>query len=194
MGVGRWWPNLIQARAPHLRRNLPARTPRSYGPRPDPPDDAQLLRALRDLLILDTPPAQRFDRIEQFAAGEFDMPIVLISVVDENRHWFKAKVGLDACQTARELSFCGHAINHPGLFIVEDTLRDQRFADNPLVTGPPCVRYYCGAPLQLPFGAVVGTLCLVDRQPRSFEPLDQAILGALRDLALAELVRSTEPA
>lgn len=163
-------------------------------PAPIPPDDALRLQALRELLILDTPPEQRFDRIVQFAAGEFDMPIVLISLVDENRQWFKAKVGLDACETARDVSFCGHAITQPDLFIIEDATRDARFADNPLVTGPPHVRFYCGAPLKLPSGAVVGTLCLIDPQPRSFEPLDQAILLALRDLVLEELGQRAEHA
>jgi len=156
-------------------------------PAPIPPDDVQRLKALHGLLILDTPPEQRFDRIVQFAAGEFKMPIVLISLVDEHRQWFKAKVGLDACETARAVSFCGHVITQSELFIIEDAARDARFADNPQVTGPPHVRFYCGAPLQLPSGATVGTLCLIDQQPRSFDPLDQAILIALRELVLEEL-------
>lgn len=163
-------------------------------PAPIPADDAQRLQALRELLILDTPPEQRFDRIVQFAAGEFEMPIVLISLIDENRQWFKAKVGLDACEIAREVSFCGHAITQTDLFLIEDATHDPRFADNPLVTGPPHVRFYCGAPLQLFSGAAVGTLCLIDQQPRTFGPLDQAILVALRDLVLEELGKPLEQA
>ncbi len=163
-------------------------------PAPIPVDDVQRLKALRELSILDSPPEARFDRIVQFAAGEFDMPIVLISLVDADRTWCKATVGLDSCETPREVSFCGHAITQPGLFIIEDATCDARFAGNPLVTGPPQIRFYCGAPLQLPCGAAIGTLCLIDQQPRAFNPLDQAILIALRDLVLEELGKPTQAA
>ena len=156
-------------------------------PAPIPADDEERLRALRELLILDTPPEERFDRIVAFAASEFDVPIALITLVDRDRQWFKARVGLDACETSREISFCGHAILQPGLFEVLDAARDPRFADNPLVVGAPFIRFYIGAPLRLPGGAAVGTLCLIDTQPREFDAMDRAILGALRDLAAAEL-------
>jgi GAF domain-containing protein len=154
---------------------------------PIPADDAQRLQALRELLILDTPPEERFDRIVRFAADEFDMPMVLVSLVDENRQWFKARIGIDACETARETSFCGHAIHRPELFVVEDALADERFRDNPFVTGEPHVRFYAGAPLQLPDGAIVGTLCMIDQRPRMLDAVDQAILGSLRALVVAEL-------
>lgn len=157
-------------------------------PAPIPANDAERLRVLRELLILDTPPEERFDRIVEFAAGEFDMPIVLISLVDEQRQWFKARVGLDVCETSREISFCGHAIVQSDLFEVLDAARDPRFTDNPLVTGAPFIRFYIGAPLALPSGATVGTLCLIDTQPRQFDMLDRAILGTLRDLVVAELM------
>ena len=155
---------------------------------PIPANDAQRLHALRELLILDTPPEQRFDRIVQFAAEEFDMPIVLVSLVDAHRQWFKARVGLDACETDRESSFCGHAIHRPELFIVENALEDARFLDNPLVTGAPDIRFYAGAPLQLPGGEIVGTLCLIDTRPRRLDVVDQAILSSLRELVVGELV------
>lgn len=161
-------------------------------PAPIPADDDARLQALRELLILDTPPEQRFDRLVEFAAAEFDMPIALISLIDRDRQWFKARVGLDACETAREVSFCGHAIAQPGLFEVLDATRDPRFADNPLVVGAPHIRFYIGAPLVLPGGAAIGTLCLIDTQPREFDALDRAILGTLRDLAVAELVGQGE--
>jgi GAF domain-containing protein len=157
-------------------------------PAPIPADDAARLQALRELLILDTPPEQRFDRLVEFAADEFDMPIALISLIDRDRQWFKARVGLDACETSREISFCGHAILQRELFQVVDALQDPRFADNPLVVGAPHIRFYIGAPLVLPGGAAVGTLCLIDVKPREFDTLDRAILGTLRDLAVAELV------
>lgn len=157
-------------------------------PAPIPADDAARLQALRALLILDTPPEARFDRIVEFAASEFDMPIALISLVDEARQWFKARVGLEACETPREISFCGHAILQQGLFEVLDAAQDARFGDNPLVVGAPFVRFYVGAPLVLPGGAAVGTLCLLDTRPRGFDAMDRAILGTLRDLVVAELV------
>ena len=157
-------------------------------PAPIPADEAQRLQALREMLILDTPPEERFDRVVRFAADEFDMPIVLVSLVDANRQWFKARVGLDACETDRESSFCGHAIMQPQLLVVEDALSDERFHDNPLVTGDPNIRFYAGAPLQLPTGEIVGTLCMIDRQPRTLDAVDRAILGSLRDLVVGELV------
>ena len=161
-------------------------------PAPIPADDEERLRALRELLILDTPPEQRFDRIVEFAASEFDVPIALLTLVDRDRQWFKARVGLDACETSREISFCGHAILQPGLFEVLDAALDPRFADNPLVVGAPFIRFYVGAPLRLPAGAAVGTLCLIDTQPRAFDAMDRAILGTLRDLAVAELAGQGE--
>lgn len=161
-------------------------------PAPIPANDAERLRALRELLILDTPPEERFDRIVEFAASEFDMPIALISLVDRNRQWFKARVGLDACETSREISFCGHAIMQSDLFQVIDAMQDPRFADNPLVVGAPFIRFYVGAPLILPGGAAIGTLCLIDTQPREFDALDRGILGTLRDLLVAELLGQGE--
>lgn len=157
-------------------------------PAPVLANDAERLRVLRELLILDTPPEERFDRIVGFAAEEFDMPIALLSLVDEQRQWFKARVGLDACETSREISFCGHAILQSELFEVLDAALDPRFADNPLVTGAPFIRFYIGAPLALPGGATIGTLCLIDTKPRHFDMLDRAILGTLRDLVVAELM------
>lgn len=155
---------------------------------PIPVDDEQRLQALRELLILDTPPEERFDRVVQFAAQEFEMPIVLVSLVDATRQWFKASVGMDVCETDRESSFCGHAIVQPQLFVIEDALLDERFHDNPFVAGAPNVRFYAGAPLQLPDGAIVGTLCMIDYRPRSLDAVDRAIFASLRDLVVSELI------
>lgn len=157
-------------------------------PAPIPDDDERRLQALRELLILDTPGEERFDRVVRFAAEEFDMPIVLLSLVDAKRQWFKARVGMQACQTDRESSFCGHAITRPEILVVEDALQDERFHDNPMVLGPPHIRFYAGAPLQLPGGAIVGTLCLIAREPHRLDATDLAILGSLRDLVVGELV------
>jgi GAF domain-containing protein len=155
---------------------------------PVPTNETSRLAALRALLLLDTPPEQRFDRLVEFAASEFDVPIALFSLVDDDRQWFKAKFGMQACSTSREISLCGHAILHGQLFIVPDALEDQRFADNPLVSGPPHLRFYAGAPLVLPSGEAIGTLCLIDSKARQFDDIDQVMLGALRDLLLEEVL------
>jgi len=158
-------------------------------PAPIPFDEARRLSALRSLLVLDTPPEERFDRITRFAASEFDIPMVLVSLVDDERQWFKARIGLDACETARDISFCGHAIDGLGVLVIEDARADPRFWDNPLVTGDPFIRFYAGAPLVLPDGLSVGTLCVIDTVPRTFSRIDQAILSALRDVVVEELTR-----
>ncbi len=158
-------------------------------PAPIPPDDAERLRALHELLILDTPPEQRFDRIAAFAAQEFEVPIALVSLVDRDRQWFKARVGLSVCETARDISFCGHAVTAHEALVIPDTLADPRFADNPLVQGPPHIRFYAGAQLMLPSGLTVGTLCVIDTRPRQLDRTDLAILGSLRDLVVNELTR-----
>ncbi len=158
------------------------------------PNEADRLQALRQLLILDTPPEERFDRIAAFAANEFDMPIVLLSLIDEKRQWFKARVGLQTCETDRGVSFCGHAILQDEIMVVPDVALDERFFDNPLVTEDPNIKFYAGAPLKLPGGQTIGTLCLIDRVPRQLDAIDLAILGSLRDLALEELVRRADEA
>lgn len=156
-------------------------------PAPIPTDDGRRLQALRELLILDTPPEERFDRVVRFAADEFEMPMVLVSLVDANRQWFKARVGMNVCETGRDISFCGHAIVQPEILVVEDALQDERFHDNPLVTGAPHVRFYVGAPLRLPGGEVVGTLCMIDHKPRTLDAMDLAIFASLRELVVSEL-------
>ena len=157
-------------------------------PAPIPTDDERRLQALHEMLILDTPPEERFDRVVQFAAEEFEMPMVLVSLVDARRQWFKARVGVDVCETEREPSFCGHAIMRSEILVVENALEDERFHDNPLVAGAPDIRFYAGAPLQLPGGEIVGTLCMIDRRPRTLDAIDLAIFGSLRDLVVGELV------
>jgi GAF domain-containing protein len=161
-------------------------------PAPTPDDDQERLAALHALLILDTPPEERFDKIVAFAAAEFDVPIALISLIDRERQWFKAKVGLSACETGRDISFCGHAIMKPDIMEVPDALEDARFADNPLVTGAPHIRFYAGAPLRLDSGLTLGTLCLIDTRPRALDAIERAIMGTLRDLVVMELAGEVE--
>ncbi|MEE1674801.1 sensor domain-containing diguanylate cyclase [Agarivorans aestuarii] len=146
-----------------------------------PIGEASRLKALKDLDILDTQPEERFDRITRMAKRLFDVPIALVSLVDENRQWFKSCFGVDASETPRDISFCGHAILGDDTFQIEDALNDPRFADNPLVTGYPHIRFYAGHPLVTPEGEKLGTLCIIDTKPKS---LSQDDLIALDDLAV----------
>lgn len=145
-----------------------------------PFDEAVRLASLKSLNVLDTPAEERFDRVTRMAKRMFRVPIALVSLVDENRQWFKSSQGLDACETPRNISFCGHAILGDGIFLIPDALADRRFADNPLVAGAPHIRFYVGCPLRAPDGAKVGTLCIIDTVPREFDEEDAL---ALLDLA-----------
>ncbi len=135
-------------------------------PAPVIENDARRIEALTALRVLDTPPEERFDRLTRLASQFFNAPIALVSLVDINRQWFKSCVGLDAMETPRDISFCGHAIVSSEIFVIENALEDPRFADNPLVVGEPHIRFYAGQPLKASDGSLVGTLCLVDRRPR----------------------------
>ncbi len=160
---------------------------------PIPADEAERLQALRELLILDTAPEERFDRLTAFAADEFDVPIATVTLVDAERQWFKSQVGLAICETSRDASFCAHTIHLSDIMVVEDALRDLRFFDNPLVTGDPFIRFYAGAPLVLASGATVGSFCLIDTKPRTLDEMDLSILRSLRDLAASELEPGRPP-
>ena len=149
-----------------------------------PENEEQRLRTLHGLALLDTPAEERFDRITRLAARIFDVPIALITLVDEDRQWFKSRFGDIDIQTPREQSFCAHAILDSQTFVVSDALGDDRFADNPSVSGKLRIRFYAGHPMVAPDGSRVGTLCVIDHRPREFGDDE---LQALRDLAaLAE--------
>jgi diguanylate cyclase (GGDEF)-like protein/PAS domain S-box-containing protein len=139
------------------------------------------------LEVLDSEPEAAFDRITSLAATLFRVPTVLISLVDETRQWFKSTHGLNAKEMAREISLCGHAILQSEPFVVPDTTRDSRFSDNPLVTNGPGVRFYAGAPLTTPNGHRIGTLCLIDQQPRDLTPLERQVLSDMAALVVSEL-------
>ncbi len=152
-------------------------------PAPLPPDEAERLRALHDLQALDTPAEPAFDALVRAASLVCDTPISLISLIDSHRQWFKANVGLPGVhETPRDLAFCAHAILGDTPLEVPDARLDARFADNPLVTEAPHIRYYAGAPIRLSDGHAVGTLCVIDRQPRALDDRQRAILT---ELALA---------
>lgn len=149
--------------------------------KPDIPQNEQSrLKALRSLDILDTPPEERFDRYTRMAKRMFGVPIALVSLVDENRQWFKSCFGLPVSETPRDISFCGHAILGKEVFVIPDALQDERFADNPLVTEEPHIRFYAGCPLSSIDGSKLGTLCIIDQEPREFTEED---IDTLHDLA-----------
>ncbi len=160
---------------------------RRWSPAPHAQDEGRRLQALRGLRILDTVPEERFDRYTRIAAGLFDVPISLVSLVDEDRQWFKSHHGIELAETPRDLSLCAHAILGDTVMQVADALQDPRFAENPLVTGPPRLRFYAGAPLTAADGSRVGTLCLLDQRPRELDAHHLALLRDLADLVQVEL-------
>lgn len=150
---------------------------------PDLNDDDARVASLRRMNLLSTPRERDFDRITRLAQRLFETKIALISLVDSDRQWFKSRVGLDATETGRDISFCGHAIEYDDAFVVTDTLTDARFADNPLVTGDPNIRFYAGQPLTNMEGYRVGTLCVISDAPRNFSDDDRRNLADLAKLA-----------
>ena len=146
-----------------------------------PSQEANRLEALRQYNILDTPSESAYNDIATLAAFICDVPIALISFVDSERQWFKSTVGLNVAQTPRDVSFCAHAILGKGMMVVKDVLLDERFVNNPLVTCAPGIRFYAGVPLVTPSGYSIGTLCVIDRQPR--EDLSESQKKTLEALA-----------
>lgn len=153
-----------------------------------PANEAERLASLRSYEVLDTDQEESFDGLARLAAHILETPIALISLVDTNRQWFKARYGLDVPELPRDVSFCGHAVEHEAPLIVPDTHKDDRFADNPLVTGDPRIRFYAGMPLRSPDGYVLGTVCAIDRVPREATPRQLEMLALLG----AQVVRLLE--
>eukprot|EP00741_Cyanophora_paradoxa_P004034 tig00000754_g3918.t1 len=161
----------------------------SFFPPPAPANEDSRVGALWALRILDTGLEESFQRLAELAQELFDVPIALVSLVDSDRQWFKARCGLAAPETGRDVSFCGHSIllQGPEPLVVRNALEDWRFAANPLVTGAPHIRFYAGAPLRLAGGATIGTLCIIDRKAREFEGEQQRRLAKLAAIALREI-------
>jgi excisionase family DNA binding protein len=147
---------------------------------PRVPDEAVRLTALRSCGLVDTPPEAAFDRLTWLASQLTDCPVALITLLTARRQWFKSRLGLDMRETPREWAFCNHAVVQATPFVVDDTARDPRFADNPLVTGAPHVRFYAGVALRDANGQPLGALCVMDREPRR---LRERELKALQELA-----------
>lgn len=148
------------------------------------PDETRRLAALAALAVLDSPPEPVFDAITALAAQVCEVPIALVSLVDRDRQWFKANVGLEGvAQTPREVAFCHHAVEQASLLEVPDALSDPRFRDNPLVTGRPDIRFYAGAPIAVAGGHAIGTVCVIDRQPRRLSVGQRQVLSGLAGIA-----------
>jgi diguanylate cyclase (GGDEF)-like protein len=153
-----------------------------------PPNEPFRLSTLRSLNLLDTPPEERFDRLTRMAKRMFGVPIALVSLVDENRQWFKSAQGLAVTETPRDISFCGHAIlSDLPVLLVPDALQDERFFDNPLVVNAPHVRFYAGWSLKAPNGSKIGTLCLLDTQPHTLSAEDLQLLADLAAIVEQEI-------
>ena len=150
-------------------------------------EETARLHALRRYRILDTEPEKAFDDLALLASEICGTPMALISLVDADRQWFKARVGVTARETSRSIAFCAHAIRQRELFVVPDAARRRRFCDNPLVVSPPNIRFYAGAPLVTPDGHALGTLCVVDRVPRKLSPTRRRPCEALKRQVEAQL-------
>lgn len=153
---------------------------------PIPANEHSRIAALRLLNILDTEPEERFDRLTRMAKRLFDVPIAQVTLVDSDRQWFKSSQGVTDKQTSRDVSICAHAILGAEVFVVPDAEKDDRFADNPLVTGKPNIRFYAGCPLKVG-NENLGTLCVIDSKPRSLDGEDQQLLRDLAEMVEQEL-------
>jgi len=154
---------------------------------PLPKNEAKRLKVLWQYDVLDTVPEEIFDDLTDLAASICEAPIALISLVDEDRQWFKSRIGVTLKETSRDISFCAHAILQNDLFIVPDATQDPRFKDNPLVTGSQKIRFYAGAPLVSPDGHALGTLCVLDKKPRQLRPEQQQALRVLAHHVVSQL-------
>ncbi|MGK5054984.1 GAF domain-containing protein [Janthinobacterium sp. RB2P8] len=158
---------------------------------PVAPDEAERLLALDATGLVDTPIENVFDRLTWLASQVTDSPMAIISLLTARRQWFKSRIGIEASETSRDWAFCSYAVLQAGVFVVEDALLDPRFKNNPLVTGEPYIRFYAGFPLEDKEGHPVGTLCVLDREPRKLRDREVRALRELSTLASEEIQRRT---
>ena len=154
---------------------------------PLPKDESARLDALNQFEILDTPPEESFDSLARLASQICGTPIALVSLIDSTRQWFKTKVGIDVPETSRNIAFCAQALHQSDVLIVPDATQDPRFADNPLVTAAPYMRFYAGMPLITPTGHALGTLCVIDRAPKQLAPGQIEALRVLGQQVVSQL-------
>ena len=155
---------------------------------PVPTDENKRLEAVHRIAILDTEPEERFDVLTKEAVEKLQVPMSMISILDSNREWFKSCIGYEKKEGNRAVSFCGHALLATTIFIVEDTLKDSRFADNPMVIGYPFIRFYAGVALfDYKTRQPIGVFCVKDTKPRKFSTKEIAIVIDLANLAEKEL-------
>jgi GAF domain-containing protein len=152
-----------------------------------PQDEAERLVEFRLSTAIDPAPEERFDKISRMAQRVFNVPFAGISLVEGERQWFKSRQGLPIGDSSRDLSFCGHAINGSEVFVVEDAVLDPRFAQNPVVLEEPHIRFYAGQPIKGPGGHNVGTLCIMDKNPREFKEDEEETLRDLGEMVEKEL-------
>ncbi len=154
---------------------------------PRPADEPKRLTALRRYGILDTPPEPTFDDLAKLASEICGTPMALVTFIDEDRQWFKARVNVHGTETSRDIAFCAYTVMGKDLLVVPDAREDGRFAHNPFVTGDPGIRFYAGAPLVTPDGSSVGSLCVADSKPRELTPHQADALRALSRLVVAQM-------
>ena len=156
-----------------------------------PADEARRLQTLRNPKLLDTPPEERFDRMTRLARRLFGVPIAVLSLIDKDRQWFKSRQGLDTIETSRENSFCGHAITEDRVLVINDASKDERFSDNPLVTGEPNIRFYAACPINAPNTSRIGALGIIDREPRELTDEELILLRELGRMIDEELATAS---
>jgi len=154
---------------------------------PIPNNEPKRLASLYALELLNTPPEERFDQLTRMAVKIFHVPISTLTLIDSNREWFKSCQGLSKTEGDRAISFCGHALVEDEILVIEDTKKDERFSDNPMVMGDPYIRFYAGVPVLGPDGKRIGVFCIKDTNPREFSKEDQDMLMGFAKWAEMEI-------